>query len=173
MGESFQFDVVSSRTCQARSPARYLEAMFTREDLVAALPTLIEKEPPRMEVISFLPYDFRSAASEEMINICRGPKTDFESALHFWVASQLCQKWKWTDRNEFFLPYLQEPACRPIGQVDFMILLDQTRLLKHPVVITPEGRYLRGQKMADEWDDSSAVAEFEHEFIAFNWETTA
>jgi hypothetical protein len=35
------------------------------------------------------------------------------------------------------------------------------------------GDFLRGQLVMEEWNDMAAVAEFEHEYISFHWNTTA
>lgn len=171
--------------------------MFTREELVVKLPSLLIQPKPAIEVMQFAPDDFPSSSSEEYIQLCRGIESDFENAVHFWVASQQCQDWN--GREEYILPYLQEATCQPMDEEAFILILSQTQRLKplpriivtyvahpeyiqldrqtqefkRPIIVTPKGKYVWGQQMANEWNDSSALAEFEHEFIAFNWETTA
>jgi hypothetical protein len=149
--------------------------MFTRHEWLARLPSLelalVNRPQPPIESIEFTPEDFPSNSSEEFIRICRGAKPDFKDAMHFWVVAQRQQNW--TYREEHFLTYLSTAVCQPLKEEEFAAMLSQTRGLKHPVVFTAKGKYVWGQKMSDEWDDTSALAEFEHEYLSFQWETTA
>lgn len=145
--------------------------MFTREELIGASELLANRPKPLVEVLNFTSDDFPSGSSEETIMICRGSQFNFESALHFWVAAQQCADW--SGREAYFLPCLKEAVCQPLTEQAFMLMLRQTCGLKHPLVITPKGEYVGGQRMADECCDYSALAEFEHEYLSFNWETTA
>lgn len=91
--------------------------------------------------------------------------------MHFWVVSQ--QSENWYGREEFLLSYFNEVACHMIDEKEFVLMMNQTQGLKNPIVLVPKGKYIWGQKMVNEWNDSSALAEFEHEYLSFHWETTA
>ena len=145
--------------------------MFTREELITKAPSFIGLPKPPVEVISFDQDAFPQPASEESIVICRGVKTNFDNAIHFWVVAMQCEDWE--GREEYFLPYLNRAVCQDIDEQEFRLMLNRLQGLKYPIVIKVEGKYFWGQKMADEWDDLAALAEFEHEYLSFHWETTA
>lgn len=139
--------------------------MFTREELIEKSSLLVDESQTLIEVIEFTPDDFPSSSSEECIAICRGSQSDFESALHFWVLAQ--QVIGWSGREEYLAVF------QPISEQDFGLRLNQIRGLKYPLFVTPKGKYIQGQRMSNEWYAFSALAEFESEYISFNWDTTA
>ena len=147
--------------------------MFTREELITKAPSFVDLPKSLIEVIFFDQDDFLSPASEQSIMICRGVKTNFDNAIHFWAVAMQSEQWE--GREEYFLPYLGRAVCRVIDEKEFLTILNHCQSLKHPFVIAPKGKYIWGQEMADddEWSDFSALAEFEHEYLSFHWQMTA
>jgi hypothetical protein len=148
--------------------------MFSREEFLSALPVSFEGTCPLIDAVEFGPDAFRCPCGEEQIRIHRGKRANFKSIVQFWVASLSSQDWK--EREAYFLPYLQSGKCRPISENEFNDLVTtysgelQQRLALplHSAV-----GFINAVQMYDEWNDMAAVAEYEDEFVAFYWDTTA
>jgi hypothetical protein len=148
--------------------------MFSREELLAALLQLLESPSPSLTVVAFGQFDFQSPSSEESLAIHRGRRADFDNALHFWVGSLRSRGWE--GRESYLLPYLQSGKCRPITEAEFNSLVSNySAALKVslPLPLHPGGGFVAAAQMYDSWDDVAALAEFEDEFVAFYWDTTA
>jgi hypothetical protein len=143
--------------------------MFTKDDLIEQCASFVESTTP-IESILFEPDDFPSSSSEETISIYRGLKSNFENPVHFWIRAHLSQDQ--TKRMAYLMPYLHSALYKPVEEQEFMQRLSQADNLKN-IMIKPKGKYLQGLKMIDEWNDFSAIAEFEQEYLSFDWDTTA
>jgi hypothetical protein len=148
--------------------------MFTRRELLEAIPRLVEAAPPPMQAVEFDQYAFESPASEQTIWAFRGAKADFSSAALFWVKTLQAQGWE--GRADRFVPYAETALCTPLTEADFFRLVaDFGCSLRQPIpeYLAPRPGFVAALKMYGEWNDVAAVAEFAEAFVAFYWCTTA
>lgn len=146
--------------------------MFTQEELLAKLPRLMEQDALPMERVEFLPEDFDSSSSEENIVVDRGLKMEFESALQFWVQSLRTQDL--AKRQDYILKYARTGKCTQMIAADFDHLIKEySYSLKTPISLAPKSKFISAMQMYDDWNDIALLAEFEQEYIAFYWATTA
>jgi len=146
--------------------------VFTREELIAALPGLASSPMPLLEVVEFGNLDFTIPGSEQTIWAFRGSKRDFASGLLFWVKTLQAQD----IREGYFISYATAGLCQPISKAEFARLVEEySGSLRSP--LPPFLCYLdgfrSGLRMYAEWNDIGAVAELTEDFVAFYWSTTA
>lgn len=148
--------------------------MISQEDILKVLPRTLESSFADIEIVKFDQDAFRCPSFEQHIQIHRGKRVDFNSVVQFWVCSLRSQDW--SGREAYFLPYLKSGKCQTISEVEFNDLvatysgeLEQT--LKLPLHFAVG--FIGAVQMYNDWDDIGAVAEYEDEFVAFYWNTTA
>jgi hypothetical protein len=95
--------------------------MFTRNELVAELPRLSASAPRPLEIVEFGHHDFTASCSEQCIEVFRGSKQDYATALHFWLKTLQSQGWQ--HREADFLPYAQAGLCEPLTEAEFSALV--------------------------------------------------
>jgi hypothetical protein len=144
--------------------------MFTADELILKFAAFVERVTP-IESLLFEQDAFPSSSSEDTITICRGLKSDFENSAHFWTRAHLYTNPTIGEPN--LLPYLYNALSQPIIEHEFLRKLNRTSDLKVPVIIKPRGEFIGGLKMWDDWNVFSAIAEFENEYLMFDWYTTA
>ena len=145
--------------------------MFTQDELLAKLPSLMEQDAPAVERVEFFPENFDSSSSEETIVVDRGLRTAFDDALQFWVQSLRTQDWNGQD---YFLNYAQTGSFIPIDDAEFYRLVKEySHSLNALFNLAPKGAFISAMQMHNDWNDIALLAEFEQEYIAFYWATTA
>ncbi len=147
---------------------------------------------PPMQVLEFNP----KVSGEQYIILCRGLKTDFDNAEHFWLKARQKREWwdVWGDGgglgNEYenyrLLATDSVKADEPLQYVslsenEFYELINQYpcfEKLAQPlsqILGLDELRpcYVVGAYARAKWNSVMAMAEFKDEFAAFHWHTTA
>lgn len=145
--------------------------MFTNAELLEQLSHAANLPARNVEVTEFDQQDFDPPESEQTIEIHCGKKADFEDALHFWLKSLQSQDW---NSGDYSVNYAKSSLCLPLAEERFMELIaDYSRSSKKPLDLAARGKFQSGMQMHDEWNDVALLAEFEEEYIAFYWATTA
>jgi hypothetical protein len=104
--------------------------MFTREELIARLPSLAASAPLPLEFVQFGDQDFTS--DEQFIEVYRGAKRDFDSGLLLWVKT--LQSQNWAGREAYFVPCVQAGLCDPINEKEFAgIVFKYGQALREPL----------------------------------------
>jgi hypothetical protein len=145
--------------------------MFSRNEMLAALPQILESSNPPMTILSFDADDFVTSCSEESIRICQGSRSNFDSAIQFWV--KVIQH-HLSENPEYLVPYLQRAKCRGISKKKFNQITQCCGGLRKRITLPlREDNFASAMQMYDRWDDVAALAEYADEYIAFHWTTTA
>jgi len=148
--------------------------MFTREELIGYFHRLPWPMSLHLEIVEFVPTDFRSFASEESIKAWRGEKSFYTSALQFWRS--VLQVEGWSGKELHFLSYTEACLFQSISKAEFSdIVLDSSGLLQRPLprFLTDLDGFKSGLRMLAEWNDVTVMAELSGSFIAYSWSTTA
>ncbi|MGI4790548.1 MAG: hypothetical protein ACRYFS_17055 [Janthinobacterium lividum] len=147
--------------------------MFTLAELLEQLPELITQKSPAMNQVEYTQFDFVHPDSEESIVIHRGTKTDFESALQFWIHS-IYSVQEQDLGLEHLLIYAQAGKFVSLPAAEFCLLVEQhAYYLRSPLDLPSKGAFISAMQMYDEWDDIALLAEFSEEYLSFYWSTTA
>ena len=145
--------------------------MFTNAELLEQLPSIVNLPPRYVEIAEFGQEDFNIPEAEETIEIHRGRKADFEDALQFWIRSLQSRDW---NGGDYFVNYAKDSKCLPLSDDGFKRLIAYySHSLAKPLSLAPRGKFQSGMQMCDEWNDAAIIAEFEDEYVAFYWVTTA
>lgn len=148
--------------------------MNRSEEFEERLLKLLEASRPPIAVVEFDYLAFHDASSEEKIVIHRGRRNDYSDSLHFWVVS--VRNLDWSGREAYLLSYLQSSQCRSMTEIEFnSIVVKYSTALKQPPTLPlhSESAFVAALQMHDDWSEVAALAEYEAEFIAFYWVTTA
>ena len=147
------------------------DAPFGLNRLLSQLPELTSRSPFTLERVEFGHSDFAPPDSEQTIEVHRGRREDFDSLLHFWVQSLQSQDW---NPGSNYDNYVKTSDYRPLSEESFVrVVLEHSRSLTKPLPALPLGEFIAGLQMHSQWNEVSVVAEYEQEFVAFYWATTA
>jgi len=120
-------------------------------------------------------YAFNTPSSEETIRISRSPRLGRDSGVMFWLAAILQDDW--SDRMEYFQPYLTNARYLPITETKFNSLVAEYcgELITKPTHPLNTGDFKGALLMYDVEDDLMVdlYAEYDNEYIHFYWESTA
>lgn len=128
---------------------------------------------------------------EEHIDIIRGSKRVFDSALRFWVHCfrsvllrdrqqnhSLYPRSEWPDTEAELREIAMHPLnnlCQPISEQGMSTLVSNcTRGLKQPsFTLDLRGQFVAALLMSDSRDDKAVLCETDDGYIAFLWDTSA
>ena len=128
---------------------------------------------------------------EEHIDIIRGSKRVFDSALRFWVHCfrsvllrdrqqnhSLYPRSEWPDTEAELREIAMHPLnnlCQPISEQGMSTLVSNcTRGLKQPsFTLDLQGQFVAALLMSDSWNDKAVLCETDDGCIAFLWDTSA
>jgi hypothetical protein len=143
--------------------------MFSLQELVAAIPSVVAVNSPPLEIVQFGNYDFESPCSEQSISVFDGRKGDFADWVTFWIRTLQAQD----------LPtgeYAASALCEPITEEEFTrVIKEYSNMLRPelPVYLQEIKEYRSGLRMYGDWNDVAITAELSEAFIAFYWSTSA
>jgi len=128
---------------------------------------------------------------EEHIDIIRGSKRVFDSALRFWVHAfrfvclrdreqnhSLYPRSEWPDVESELRKIAMHPLnnlCQPIPEQALSTLVGNcTRDLKQPsFTLDLQGQFADALLMSDDWNDKAVLCETDDGYVAFFWDTSA
>ncbi len=132
---------------------------------------MMEQELLPIQQVEYTHDDFKFPGSEQMIDLHRAKKIDFDNTLQFWVHSLRSQDWNGSNQ---FLRYAQSGAFIPMTEAEFSnFIVEYARSLSSPLRLAPKGEFIWAMQMYNAWNDVAVVAEFGEEYVSFYWSTTA
>ncbi len=140
--------------------------MFTREALLPQIDEMLDMPMPPMERMKI-----ESFGCEETIYACCGRHTDFKSAMFFWVKALQADGWS---TGGMSILYVDRSKHLPITEADFFGLTQEAGS-EHPLLpwfLQPGGTFRAGMAMTCDWNNQSALAEFDYGYVLFHWYTT-
>lgn len=140
--------------------------MFTREALLSQIDEMRDRPMPPLERVKI------EIGAEETIYACCGPLADFESAMFFWVKALEADGWSTAGLSVL---YVDRSKHLPITEASFFEMT-QNAGFEHPPLpwfLQPGGTFVTGMAMTCDWNDQSALAEFDYGYVLFHWYTTA
>lgn len=148
--------------------------MFTKELLLADYWNYSVRNFPPLEVVEFGNQDFDLPCSEQYVWRSRGSKSNFENGLFFWVKCLQSQGCDFS--TALVTAYVKSGLCGPIDFDRFSQIVAEysgSLLTPLPDWLLCRRPYQCGLQMYAEWNDVAIIAQYEEEFVAFFWSTSA
>jgi hypothetical protein len=149
--------------------------LLSREALYEAVDQISKEQTPPLEVQEFDQEDFEHPEAEESIWFLRGAKSDYRDAVHFWLKALQYVLEREVPHRAFGREslYNENTLCEEISreEVNRVIIWGNSLKTKHDFHL--KGQFQRAWLMSNSWNDISALAMTDREFVAFFWETTA